>query len=641
MSQVPVKVLIVDDDEDDYILTRDLLSEIQGTKFVLEWVDNFAAALERMKQKQHDVYLLDYRLGDRNGLELLQAAIAAGCQAPIILLTGQGDRQIDMEAMKAGAADYLDKSQLGRYWLERSIRYAIERKRTEQKMQEQAALLDIATDAIFVRELGDGIVFWNQGAERLYGWKAAEVIGKNTHELIYPESTPPPPDVYETLKQVGEWQGELDQVTKNGKKLIVQSRWNLVRDADGQPKSILIVNTDITQKKQLEAQFLRAQRMESLGTLAGGIAHDLNNVLTPMLMVVQLLQLKLKDEQSQQWLAILENNVKRGAELVKQVLSFARSYEGKRIVLQAGHLILEIRRIVQQTFPKSIEISTDIAPDLWTVCGDATQLHQVLLNLCVNARDAMPYGGTLGILAENIWLDENYARMNIDAQVGPYIAITVSDTGIGIPNEIVDKIFDPFFTTKEVGKGTGLGLSTVIGIIKSHGGFISVYSEVEKGTKFKAYLPATEVKEVKSVKEDKKEPFNGQGELILVADDEEAVCEITKLSLETSGYKVLVAPNGIEAIRVYSQYKQEIGLVLLDMMMPLMDGATTIRTLQKINPNVSIIAVSGLSSNQQIAELSGSSVKRFLLKPYTAQELLKNVSEVLNEKNTISQPTFI
>jgi PAS domain S-box-containing protein len=636
MSQVPVRVLIVDDDEDDYILTRDLLSQIQGTKFALEWVDNYSSALEKMVEKQHDVYLLDYRLGDRNGLEILQAAIAAGCQAPIILLTGQGDRQIDVEAMKAGAADYLDKSQLRPYWLERSIRYAIERKRTEQKMQAQAALLNIATDAIFVRELGDGIVFWNQGAERLYGWKAADILGKNTQELIYPPSAPPPSEAYETLTQTGEWQGELEQVTKDGEKIIVQSRWNLVRDDDDRPKLILVVNTDITQKKQLEAQFLRAQRMESLGTLAGGIAHDLNNVLTPMLMVVQLLQLKLEDEQTQNWLSILETNVKRGAELVKQVLSFARSYEGKRIVLQIGHIILEIRRIVQQTFPKSIEISTDIPPDLWTVFGDATQLHQVLLNLCVNARDAMPYGGTLSIIGENISIDENYARLNIDAHPGPYAVITVSDTGIGIPKEIIDKIFDPFFTTKDVGKGTGLGLSTVIGIVKSHKGFINVYTEVGKGTSFKVYLPATEVKEIESVKEDKKEPFAGGGELILVADDEKAVCEITKISLETCGYKVLVATNGIEAIGIYTQHQQEISLVLLDMMMPSIDGATTIRTLQKINPDILIIAVSGLASNQQIAELSGSSVKRFLLKPYTAQELLKNVSEVLNQRRKLT-----
>jgi hypothetical protein len=538
--------------------------------------------------------------------------------------------------MKAGAADYLDKSQLGPYWLERSIRYAIERKRTEQKMQAQAALLNIATDAIFVRELGDGIVFWNQGAERLYGWKVAEILGKNTQELIYPPSAPPPSEAYETLTQTGEWQGELEQVTKDGEKIIVQSRWNLVRDDDGQPQLILVVNTDITQKKQLEAQFLRAQRMESLGTLAGGIAHDLNNVLTPMLMVVQLLQLKLKDEQTQNWLSILETNVKRGAELVKQVLSFARSYEGKRIVLQVGHIVLEIRRIFQQTFPKSIEISTDIPPDLWTVFGDATQLHQVLLNLCVNARDAMPYGGTLSITGENIWIDENYARLNIDAKPGPYAVITISDTGMGIPKEIIDKIFDPFFTTKEVGKGTGLGLSTVIGIVKSHKGFINVYTEVGKGTSFKVYFPATEVKEIESVKEDKKEQFAGGGELILVADDEKAVCEITKLSLETCGYKVLVATNGIEAIGIYTQHQPEISLVLLDMMMPSIDGATTIRTLQKINPDILIIAVSGLASNQQIAELSGSSVKRFLLKPYTAQELLKNVSEVLNQRRKLT-----
>ena len=503
-----------------------------------------------------------------------------------------------------------------------------ERKQIEQKILEQAALLNVATDAIIVQDLNSQISFWNKGAERLFGWKAEEVIGKKASRLLYRDTPPYYEEVQEILIEKGEWQGELHQVTKDGNKVIVESRWTLVRDEAKQPKSILVVDTDITEKKQLETQFLRAQRMESIGTLAGGIAHDLNNVLAPILMAVQLLELTVLDERSQEWLKILETNAKRGADLVKQVISFARGVEGDRTLVQVRHLISEIRKIARETFPKSIELHTDIPQDLWAVSGDATQLHQVLMNLCVNARDALLDGGTINISASNLFIDEHYARMNIDATVGAYIVVTVADTGTGIPPEILDRIFEPFFTTKELGKGTGLGLSTVLGIIKSHGGFVNVYSEMRQGTQFKVYLPALEETEIPLV--ENLELPTGNGELILVVDDEAAIRKITQTSLETYGYRVLTASDGIEAIALYAQHRHEISIALVDMMMPSMDGPTTIRTLQKINPKVKIIAVSGLISSDKISVVMGTGVKTFLSKPYTAQELLKTLSEVLS-----------
>ena len=504
-----------------------------------------------------------------------------------------------------------------------------ERKRAEEKIRQQAALLDIATDAILVRDLNNQILFWNKGAERLYGWLAEEALGKNAFELLYRDSSKPA-EAQKTVSLVGEWHGELHKVTKSGKEITVESRWTLVRDQETKPKSILTVDTDITEKKQLEAQFLRAQRLESIGTLAGGIAHDLNNILAPILMSAQLLQMKIPDERNQRLLKTLESNAKRGAALVKQVLSFARGAEGKRTILQVRHLISEIKNIVKETFPKSIDFHTDIVRDLWSVSGDATQLHQMLMNLVVNARDAMPDGGTLTIQAENIFVDENYARMYLDASVGAYIVLSVADTGTGIPPEIVGKIFEPFFTTKELGKGTGLGLATVIGIVKGHRGFVNVSSEVGKGTQFKVYLPAVE--EIETQQEPDIELPMGNGELVLMVDDEAAICETTKTSLETYAYKVLTAPDGIEAIALYAQHKNEISVVMMDMMMPVMDGPTTTRMLQKINPAVKIIAVSGLSSSDKVSLAMGVGVKAFLSKPYTAQELLKTINEVLYSK---------
>lgn len=631
MENHSAKVLLVDDDEDDYILTRDLLAESEGAAFNLEWIATYTAALEAIGQKQHDAYLVDYRLGDRTGLELLHTVIAQGCKAPIILLTGQGDHEIDVEAMKAGAADYLDKSQLGAPLLERSIRYAIERKRAEQKIREQAALLDIATDAILVRDLDSKILFWNKGAERLYGWDAETAIGKYANQLLYKTAAPELEEIQQIVIHQDKWQGELRHVTKDHKDIVVESRWTLVHDDEEKPRSILVVNTDITEKKQLEAQFFHAQRMESLGTLAGGIAHDLNNVLAPMLMAAQFLQTRVHDEWSQQLLSMLEVNAKRGADLVKQVLSFARGLEDKRTILQVRHLIAEIKHIAQETFPKSIQLYTDIPNDLWTVSGDATQLHQVLMNLCVNARDAMPEGGTLSITAENLVIDENYARIRMDAKAGPYIVINTSDTGTGIAPDLLERIFEPFFTTKEHGKGTGLGLSTVNGIVKSHGGFVDVISYLGEGTQFKVYLPAVRAAETQYL--DDSELLSGKGELVLFVDDEASIREITKTLLEANTYQVLTASDGIEAITLYAKHKAEISVVLTDMMMPSMDGLTTIRTLQKINPQVKIIAVSGLVPSETLNETTNAGVHTFLSKPYSARELLKTLHAVLSSES--------
>ncbi|WP_104906864.1 PAS domain S-box protein [Nostoc sp. 'Lobaria pulmonaria (5183) cyanobiont'] len=374
-----------------------------------------------------------------------------------------------------------------------------QQKQAEQKIREQGLLLDVSTDAILVRNIHNQILFWNKGAERLYGWKAEEVVGKNVLQLLYKEISPQLEDAYLRVMNTGEWQGELHQLTKEGKVIIVESRWTPIRDDNGQPKSILSVNTEITQQKQLEAQLLRSQRLESIGTLAGGIAHDLNNILSPILMSVQLLQKKLPDSQSQQILQTLENNVKRGANLLKQVLSFARGIEDKRTIVQIQLLMAEIEQIIAQTFPKSIICQIDIPKNLWYVRANITQLHQVLINLVINARDAMPNGGILRIAAENLVIGEHSAQINIDAKVGSYIAIVVTDTGMGMSSEVQQRIFEPFFTTKEVGKGTGLGLSTALGIIKNHGGFVNVYSQVGRGTQFTVYLPASTFKDTHSL----------------------------------------------------------------------------------------------------------------------------------------------
>lgn len=515
-----------------------------------------------------------------------------------------------------------------------------ERKAREQTIREQAALLDICKDAITVCNLEHRILYWNQGAERLYGWKSSEVLGKHTTDLLYKvgDHELPLEAIQAALFKQGEWEGELRQITQDGKNILVESRWTLIRDETLHPKSILVVNTDITEKKQLEMQFLRAQRLESLGTLASGIAHDLNNILTPLLSIAQLLPLKFPgaEPKVQQLFQILENNTKRGADIVKQVLLFARGMEGKRTDLQVKHLLAEIRQVVKQTFPKSINISLNLEPGLWTVNADSTQLHQVLMNLTINARDAMLNGGNLVLAAQNITIDEHYARMNLEAKVGRFVAITVADTGVGIAPSIIGRIFEPFFTTKEVGKGTGLGLSTVIGIVKSHGGFVNVYSEVGRGTQVKVFIPALQQTELPA-----SEPVTlplGNEELILVVDDEAHIREVSKMTLEAYHYQVLTACDGIDAIALYAQHQAKIKAVVIDLMMPEMDGLTAIRALQQLNPQVRIIAVSGLGMNQQLVREVG--ISDFLLKPYTALDLMVLLNQRLEQGiNTLPQRT--
>ncbi len=508
-----------------------------------------------------------------------------------------------------------------------------ERKRAEEQLREQATLLDNAQDAILVRDLEDNILFWNDSAKRIYGWPAAEVIGRNIKDIVYKGNAAQYDEAKRTVLSRGEWKGQLRQLTKDGKDIIAESRWTLVRDDRGEPKSVLVINTDVTEKRKIEAQFLRAQRMESIGTLASGIAHDFNNLLSPILMSIQLLQSRISDEDGQRLLAMLQASAERGASLVKQVLSFARGVEGERITLQTRHLIKEIVKILNDTLPKSIEVEYEASDDLSVVAGDATQLHQVLMNFCVNARDAMPGGGKLTIKAGNVRIDDNYARMNLEAKPGRFVVISIADNGIGIPPHIINKIFEPFFTTKEHGKGTGLGLSTALGIVKGHGGFINVYSEAGRGTQFKVYLPAAETPFTLQSESSAFLPF-GRGELILVVDDEIAIREITRGTLEAYGYRALTAADGTEAVALYAQHKDEIRLVMTDVMMPFMDGAATIRALQKLNPYVKIIASSGLAENGKIADMNGA-VRKFLPKPYTAQTLLMTLNELLGEEQPL------
>ncbi len=503
-----------------------------------------------------------------------------------------------------------------------------EMKRAQGTIAEQAALLDQAQDAITVMDLRGAIRYWNKGAERLFGWTAAEVTGRSACEFLCEDCAQD--EAMAVLLREGAWSGELTRRTKAGREVLIEGRWTLVRDEFGDPRSVLAIDTDITEKKTLEAQFLRAQRMESIGTLAGGIAHDLNNVLGPIIMSVDLFKLTMTEPRDLELLETVEVSAQRGAEMVRQVLSFARGVEGQRLLLQPGCLLKEVQKIVRETFPKSITVLISVPDDVWNLLGDPTQLHQVLLNLCLNARDAMPGGGRLRLAASNLRIDAQYAAMNPEARPGGYVVLEVADTGSGMPPEVAERIFEPFFTTKEVGQGTGLGLSTSLAIARSHEGFIAVESTQGKGTTFKVHLPANrESAGLAPSGGEAGELPRGAGEWVLVIDDEASIRAITGQTLEAFGYRVITAADGAEGVARYVQQPAEIAAVLTDMMMPVMDGAATIRALTKLNPAVKIIAASGLSAKGAEAEAAGAGVKVFLPKPYTAATLLRTLRDLL------------
>ncbi len=497
----------------------------------------------------------------------------------------------------------------------------------EAQLREQAALLDNANDIIVVRDLQHRYLYCNKSAARTLGLTPEQIEGHTTREVLGEL----PAEFLEAFHQVqahGEWHGEIAYPRQNAQPLLVESRWTLLRDDAGRPKAVLSINTDITERKQLEGQYLRAQRMESIGLLAGGIAHDLNNVLAPIVMGAQLLRLRHPDATSQKLLGTVEASAQRGADLVRQVLTFARGIEGGRLLVHPRSLAKDVQKLAVETFDKSIEVTGRIESDLWPVPGDPTQLRQLLVNLCVNARDAMPRGGRLTLTARNAPVDENYAAMTPDLRPGPYVLFEVQDTGVGMSPEVRRHVFEPFFTTKAPGKGTGLGLSTAQTIVHGHGGVITFESEEGRGTTFKVFLPASSETAVTTATSALTAP-RGSGETILLVDDEASVLNISRHALEAFGYQVLTASNGAEALALYAQKRDAIAVVLTDMAMPVLDGAALIYALRRIDPAVRIIAASGLKASAHSMEPFGLGTTHFLAKPFTADTMLRAIHESL------------
>jgi len=643
----PSTILIVDDTPTNLHVLFDFLRD-SGFRVLV--AQSGQSALQKAEYAKPDLILLDILMPGMDGFETCQVLQSQPTtkDTPIIFMTALSETVDKVKGLRLGAVDYITKpfqqeEVLARIQLHLNLRNLTrqvqeqntqlerqiqERMQAEERLRQREAQLRLITDALPIMlsyiDREHYYRFVNRGYEDWFQRPRNEIQNQHIRDLVGDALYQ---DLLPRLNQAlsGESVTFENTLPRDGVSHDLEITYVPHFDK-GEVRGMYVLIQDITERKQLERQLLRSQRLESLGNLASGIAHDLNNVLTPILLSVQLLEMKYVDEQSQRWLELLERNTKRGADLIRQVMAFVRGMEGNHTLIQPEQLLLEIKELVDETFPKSITVATQIPSELWAVSGDSTQLHQVLMNLCVNARDAMPEGGQLRISAENFEVDEVFVRTYPDAKTGAYVRITVADTGTGIPAAILDRIFDPFFTTKELGKGTGLGLSTVLGIVKSHGGFTLVSSTAHQGTQFSVFLPA--IAPIISASAEEGSLPRGQGEMVLIVDDEAAIREVTQTSLEIYGYQTLTANDGIEAISLYVQNPGAIDLVIVDMMMPSMDGALAIRTLKKINPSVQIIAVSGLITSELCQDVMDTEVLAFLSKPFTTRDLLTTLHDI-------------
>lgn len=585
-----------------------------------------------------DMILSDFTLPSFDGGAALRMASERVPGIPFIFVSGTIGEEAAIQSLVGGATDYVLKRRIERLVpaVRRAMQEILARRKAdeaERALRESEQMFRMISenveDLIAVLDLRGRRVYNSPSYRSILG-DPSLLRGSDSFDVIDPEDRENVKEIFRKTVETGiGHRTEFRIRAANGRTRYIESQGSVIRGSDGKVSNVIVVSRDVTDKKTLEQQLLRAQRLESLGTLAGGIAHDLNNVLAPILLSIELLKKSVAGPEAQKTLKTLEQSAGRGRDIIKQVLTFARGIAGERGLLQVRHIVTETLAIVGQTFPPSIEGQFDLSHDNWAVDGDATQIYQLLMNLCVNARDAMPGGGTLRVSVRNVEVDAGDAGMIMGAREGKFVLVTVEDTGTGMSPEILDRMFDPFFTTKEIGKGTGLGLSTVHTIVRNHGGFIQVRSEPGKGTSFRIYFPASGEDAAGVPLETARDLAGGKGELILLIDDEASICEITKQTLDAFGYATLTAINGADGIALFSSRPGEVALVITDMMMPGIDGPGTIRALRAISPSLKIIGSSGLISGDTVEGTGGDLPDCYITKPYTAEALLTSVNAAL------------
>jgi signal transduction histidine kinase/FixJ family two-component response regulator len=621
MSDSQVRILIVDDDEDDFIIARDLFWEIDRSAYAIDWAESYDAAFRKMAEDRYDVFLIDYRLGAHSGLELLKEAKRQGYDAPMVLLTGQGDHDVDLQAMRAGAADFLVKGQINAQSVERSIRYALERKRAETEIQKLAAFPRCNPNPVLEFAADGTLTYFNSAARAV-----AESLGKESpHDILPPDTRPIVADRLTT----GEPQTDL-QTQSDGRTF----SWSFIPIPTS--RVVHCYATEITERLSLEAQLRHSVKMQAVGQLAAGIAHDFNNILTVIQGHANLLltpsKTGLLPEASIRQITL---GAERAGNLIRQLLTFSRQQGIQPYPLDLNEVICSLTNMMERLLGEHISLKPELAPILPAVLADPGMIEQILMNLAVNARDAMPKGGLLVITTSVVEFNESNLPTQPEARIGQFVCLSVGDTGCGIAADVLDHIFEPFFSTKEAGKGTGLGLATVYGIVKQHEGWIDVESQVSVGTTFRIYLPASTLS-ARSATGSDTEYFSvaGGNETILVVEDEPALRELVAQILTEYGYRVLSAASAWEALSIWEQEAGRVALLLTDVVMPQgLSGPDLAFRLRCEVPNLKVLYTSGYSTDVTGSDLTLTEGTNFLRKPYRPVRLARIVRECLDRKD--------
>ncbi len=641
----PLHCLIVEDSENDAQL---LLRQLHTGGYEVTWqrVETPEAMQAALTHPSWEIVISGYELARFSGPAALEILQASGLDLPFIIVSGKIAEDDAVAMMRTGAHDYLMKDRLAHLVpaVRRELREAVnrrERRRAEAELrvseERYRTLFENNPLPMWVHDV-ESLQFLaiNESAVRHYGYTRGEFLGMTIRQICHPEDLAGLLLRIEHDQTVGESAGEVRHRRKDGT-IIQTETFSKPLTFEGRAARLVLAN-DVTEKRLFEKKFLHAQRLESIGMLAAGIAHDLNNVLAPIVFAAPMLREHLSTPRDAKMIDTIEQSAGRGAALVKQILGFVHTTSSEFQPTQVKHLARDIASVIEETFPKSIELEQHIPSNLWPVQGNATQLHQVLMNLCVNARDAMPQGGKLRLVAANRQLDAAEAATIPGAHPGAWLVLEIGDTGTGIAPEVLEQIWTPFFTTKPAGKGTGLGLSTVRSIVLGHHGFIQLQTAAGHGTTFRVFLPAIESEVIRATSTTPAEISGGHQELILIVDDDAAIRGIVTTILEEHGYRVVACADGVEAFAQFQAQREAIALVVTDVDMPRLGGLGLVQAILRIRPETRILAMSGLSARSTGgADLPTiqTVAHAFLRKPFKTEDLLGAVHQLLQraEKN--------
>lgn len=626
-----MNILLVEDNPGDADLIRIILEGIDEPRYTVSNVQRLSEAIQAVQRDSFDLIVLDLGLPDSSGIDTLRSLIDAAPFLPIVVMTGNLDERIGLLAVKAGAQDFLNKGQISSQLMLRVLRYAFERKQAEISLRNAERQVRTILDALDTQVLlmgTDHRIKWpNRNVCEAFGLTREEIIGKFCFEL-WPEQ--------ENLCQGC----PVEQAIATGKYQVEYRRqkigktWDIkafpIFDDQKEITSIVELRTDISEKVQLEEQFFQAQKMEAIGRLAGGVAHDFNNMLSVILGFTEMAKAKapVGGEFADYLEEILQAGVK-STDLVRQLLAFSRKQAVVPRIIDCNVLMENSRKMLNRLAGEDIELRFKPAPNLWKVRLDPTQLDQVVVNLMVNARDAIRGVGIVSVETANVILDEDYCRSHVYVNKGEYVMLVVSDSGCGMTKEILAQIFEPFFTTKKRGQGTGLGMSTIFGIVKQNDGIINVYSEVDLGTTVKIYFPRFTGDEDDHREKKHLSSINGH-ETILVVEDDEAILRICRIILAGLGYTVLTETDPLKALKLAAQLSPAIDLLLTDTIMPHMNGKELQQAITKLHPAVKTLFMSGYTSDIIAHQGVLAEGVNFLQKPFTKDQLAHKVREVFD-----------